>query len=120
MSRILIVCAAFVLFLGVAVGAQSNVSGAWDLNINGPQGPITAAATLKQDGETVTGTIDTPQGTAEMKGTLKGKALVLSFSIAGPDGPLDIKVNGEVDGDAIKGMLDFGMGQADFTAAKKK
>lgn len=120
MSRLLSVCAAFVLFLNVAVGAQGNLSGAWDLNINGPQGPIAAGATLKQDGETVTGTIESPQGTAEMKGTLKGKTLALTFSIQGPDGPLDIRVNGEVDGDSMKGMLDFGMGQADFTAAKKK
>ncbi len=120
MSRFLTAVAALVLFLNLAVGAQGNVSGAWDLAINGPQGPITATATLKQDGEALTGSIDTPQGAAELKGTLKGKALALSFSIAGPDGPLDIKVSGEVDGDAIKGMLDFGMGQADFTAAKKK
>lgn len=120
MSRFLSFVAALVLFLNLAVGAQASVSGTWDLNINGPQGAITAAATLKQDGETVTGTIDTPQGAAEMKGTLKGKALALAFSIAGPDGPLDIKVSGDVDGDSIKGMLDFGMGQADFTGTKKK
>ncbi len=120
MSQVLSVCAAALLFLSAAVGAQGNVSGAWDLNINGPQGAITAGATLKQDGETVTGTIDSPQGTAEMKGSIKGKTLTLSFSIAGPDGPLDITVSGEVDGDSMKGMLDFGMGQADFTGAKKK
>jgi len=119
MFRVLSLAVAFAFVLGVAPRAQGSVAGAWDLNINGPQGAITAAATLKQDGENVTGTIDTPQGTAEMKGTFKGKTLTLGFSIAGPDGPLEIKVNGEVDGDTIKGMLDFGMGQADFTGKKK-
>ncbi len=120
MSRILSVCAALILLLNVGIGAQGNLSGAWELNINGPQGAITAAVTLKQEGEAVTGIIDSPQGKAEMKGTIKGKALTMSFSIQGPDGPLEIKVSGEVEGDSIKGMLDFGMGQADFTAAKKK
>jgi hypothetical protein len=120
MFRVFSLAVVFAFFLGVAPGAQGNVSGAWDLAINGPQGPINATATLKQSGEALTGSIDTPQGAAELKGTLKGKALALAFSIAGPDGPLDIKVTGDVDGDAIKGMLDFGMGQADFTATKKK
>jgi hypothetical protein len=99
--------------------AQSNVAGAWDLAINGPEGPINATATLKQDGENVTGSIDTPQGAAEMKGTYKGKTLNMSFSIQTPNGPLDIKVNGEVDGASMKGVIDFGMGMADFTAKKK-
>lgn len=120
MSRFLSVCAALAMLVTVSVGAQGNIAGAWDLTINGPQGPITAAAALKQDGEAVTGTIDSPQGTVPVKGTLKGKALALTFSVDGPQGPLEIKVNGDVDGDTIKGMVDFGMGQADFTAAKKK
>jgi hypothetical protein len=120
MSRLLSAAAALVLFLSMSTSAQGNLSGAWDLNINGPQGPITAAAALKQDGEAVTGTIDSPAGTVPVKGTLKGKTLSISFSIDGPQGPLDVKVNGEVEGDAMKGMIDFGMGTADFTAAKKK
>lgn len=119
MLRVLSMAVVLALVLGAAPRAQGNVSGAWELNINGPQGAITAGANLKQDGEKVTGTIDSPQGTAEMQGTLKGKTLLLAFSIQGPDGPLDIKVSGEVEGDSIKGMLDFGLGQADFTAKKK-
>ena len=104
--------------LSSAALAQS-VAGAWDLAIQGPEGPINATATLKQDGESVTGSIDTPQGAAEMKGTLKGKTLNLGFSIQTPQGPLDIKVNGEVDGASMKGVIDFGMGMAEFTAKKK-
>lgn len=120
MSRFVSVCAVLVLAVSITAGAQGNVTGAWDLSINGPQGPITAAATLQQAGEDVTGTIESPQGTVPVKGTLKGKTLALMFSVDGPQGPLEIKVNGEVEGDSISGMLDFGMGQADFTAAKKK
>jgi hypothetical protein len=113
------VFAAFALALAVSVSAQGTVAGAWDLTINGPEGPINATATLKQDGENVTGSIDTPQGAAEMKGTYKGKTLTMSFSIQTPQGPMDIKVNGEVDGPSMKGVIDFGMGMADFTAKRK-
>lgn len=112
-----------VLVLGLLASAgayaQNDVAGAWDLSINGPEGPITATATLKQDGDNVTGSIETPQGVAEMKGTYKVKTLNLAFTIQGPQGPLDIKVNGEVDGASMKGIIDFGMGMADFTAKKK-
>jgi hypothetical protein len=120
MFRGLSLAVVFAFLLGVAPHAQGSLSGAWDMNINGPQGPITAAAALKQDGETVTGTFDSPQGTVPVKGTLKGKTLALAFSVDGPQGPLEIKVDGEVEGDAIKGIINFGMGTADFTAAKKK
>ena len=118
---------------GVPAPTPSNVSpttawnsafndytaGQWDLAIQGPEGPINATATLKQDGENVTGSIDTPQGPAELSGTLKGKTLNVGFKISGPNGELPIKVTGEVDGASIKGIIDFGMGMAEFTAKKK-
>jgi hypothetical protein len=109
---------ALAFVLGSGVLAQS-VAGAWDLTINGPEGAINATATLKQDGDKVTGAIESPQGTAELTGTMKGNVLNMSFTIAGPNGNLDIKVNGEVDGANMKGIIDFGMGMADFTAKKK-
>jgi hypothetical protein len=107
------------LMLTAGASAQSGVTGAWDLSINGPEGAITAVAKLKQDGEKVTGSIESPQGTADLNGTMKGSALNISFTIAGPNGSLDIKVNGEVDGASMKGIIDFGMGMADFTAKKQ-
>lgn len=94
MSRLLSICAAFALLLNVTAGAQNTVAGAWDLAINGPQGMITAGATLKQEGDKLTGTINSPQGDAEMTGTVKGNTIELTFSMAGPDGPLEIKING--------------------------
>ncbi len=118
MYRTFIAATALVVALGSSALAH-NLDGAWDLSINGPEGVISAVATLKQDGEKVTGSIESPQGKAELTGTLKGKVLNMSFTIPGPNGNLDIKVNGEVDGASMKGIIDFGMGMADFTAKKK-
>jgi hypothetical protein len=119
MSRLFSLILAGALLLTAGVYAQSTVAGAWLLSINGPEGAISATATLKQDGEKVTGSIESPQGTADLTGTLKGKVLNMAFTIPGPNGNLDIKVNGEVDGASMKGIIDFGMGMADFTATKK-
>ncbi len=118
MARLFSAMAAIVLVTS-ALAAQGSVAGDWDLSINGPEGVITASATLKQDGETVTGTITSPQGTVDLAGTYKGKTVSLAFQIQGPQGALDIKVNGDVDGSDMKGVIDFGMGMADFTAKKK-
>jgi len=119
MVRLFSVILAAGLILSVNAYAQGGVAGAWDLAINGPEGPVTATATLKQDGEKVTGEIESPAGKAELSGTLKGKTLNMAFTIQSPNGPIDIKVNGEVDGASMKGVIDFGMGMADFTAKKK-
>lgn len=110
----------FVIALAAAsLTAQASIAGDWDLSINGPEGVITATASLKQDGETITGSISSPQGTVELAGTFKAKKVELAFQIQSPNGPLDIKVNGDVDGADMKGIIDFGMGMADFTAKKK-
>jgi hypothetical protein len=117
MARLLSTIVAIALATA-ALSAQS-VSGDWDLSINGPEGVITATANLKQDGEKITGSITSPQGTVDLAGTYKGKTVNIAFQIQGPQGALDIKVNGEVDGSDMKGIIDFGMGMADFTAKKK-
>ena len=119
MTRILSLALVGLFVLTTASFAQTDVAGNWELNINGPQGPITATATLKQDGDKVTGTFSGPQGDVETSGTLKGSTLSLAFSVNTPQGSLSITMNGEVDGPSIKGVLDFGMGTADFTGTKK-
>lgn len=120
MLRMFSVILAASLILAVNAYAQGTVAGAWDLAINGPEGPVNATANLKQDGEKVTGSIESQAGTAELTGTMKGKNLTMAFTVQTPNGPLDIKVTGEVDGAAMKGTIDLaGMGMMEFTGKKK-
>ena len=119
MSRLLSILLAFGLVFTASLGAQDTVAGSWDLAINGPEGPISAAAVLKQDGDKVSGTLTSPQGEVQVAGTMTGKTMALQFTVPTPQGNLDIKVTAEVNGSEMKGMLDFGMGQADFTGKRK-
>jgi hypothetical protein len=119
MSKLLSLLLAIGLFFTAAVTAQSTVAGTWELAINGPEGPITAGAVLKQDGDKVTGTLSSPQGETQVAGTITGKTLAVAFTVTTPQGNIDIKVTAEVNGSEMKGMMDFGAGQADFTGKKK-
>ena len=120
MLRVLSVIFAAGLLLSVNAYAQASVTGAWDLEVKGPEGPVNATATLKQDGEKVTGDIESQMGKTALTGTMKGTTLAMAFTMQGPQGPMDIKVTGEVDGASMKGTIDLaGMGQMEFTAKKK-
>lgn len=119
MARLMSLALILGVVLTVSTRAQSSVAGSWDLSINGPEGPITAGAVLKQDGDKVSGTISSPQGETQVAGTMTGKTMALAFQVVTPQGNLDIKVTAEVNGAEMKGMMDFGMGQADFTGKKK-
>jgi hypothetical protein len=52
------------------VAAQANVTGWWDRTINSDQGANSATLNLTQDGETLTGSIASDQGTVEFEGTV--------------------------------------------------
>ena len=119
MSKLLSLVLALGLIFATGLSAQNTVAGTWELAINGPEGPITAGAVLKQDGDKVSGTLSSPQGETQVAGTMTGKTMALQFSVTTPQGPIDIKVTAEVNGSEMKGMMDFGMGQADFTGKKK-
>jgi len=120
MLRILSAVLAVGLILSTSANAQTDLSGAWDLAVQGPEGPVNATATLKQDGEKVTGEIESQAGKAALTGTMKGKTLSMAFTMQGPQGPMDIKVTSEVDGASMKGTIDLaGMGQMEFTGKKK-
>jgi hypothetical protein len=120
LQRILAGVCALILSAGaVAPFAQTDVSGSWTLMINGPQGPVDAEATFKQDGDKVTGTMSSMAGETNVAGTLSGSTLSLAFNVVTPNGPIDVKMTAEVSGEEMKGVVDFSMGTADFTGKKK-
>ena len=113
------VCALILASGIVAPAAQTDISGNWVLTINSPQGAVDADATLKQDGDKVTGTMSSMAGETNVAGTLSGSTLSLAFNVVTPNGPIDVKMTAEVSGSEMKGVVDFSMGTADFTGRKK-
>jgi hypothetical protein len=101
--------------------AQAGVTGKWKLNFQTDQGAVDADLTLTQDGEKVTGSLNSPQGEAPLEGTFKGGKLVLSMSVDAGGQALTITFDGALEKDTLKGNVDFGgFGSATWTATRNK
>jgi len=117
--KTLVLTLALAVGLVAATSAQADMSGGWTLTFEGPNGPVEAAATFKQDGEKITGTLTGPQGDAPVAGTIKDKAFTFTMSVQTQNGELAIKISGEVAGETLTGTFDFGQGSGNFTGKRK-
>ena len=91
--------------LAVSVTAQTNVAGQWTVTSSTDQGETPPSTmTLQQDGETLTGSLDTDQGVVEFTGTMSGDQIefVLEFDAGGM--VMEITLKGTVDGDKMMGL----------------
>ena len=105
--------------LTVAVVAQTNVSGTWDVSIDTEQGSFPATMTLQQDGEKLTGSLTSDQGTFELEGTISGNKLEWVMEVDAGGAFIEIAMAGTGDGDDMTGTADFGgYGGGDWTATR--
>ncbi len=122
----LVVLVAVLAFAAVPVFAQEaakkvDVTGAWELTVDSPQGTMTMTANYKQDGETLTGSHVSEMGEMPLKGTVKGADMVYTITIDAGGQQFTITHKGKIDGDTIKGTADLGeMGSMTWTAKRKK
>ena len=132
MKRVLVLCALLaVAFPSVALAQDPpkelpkvekvDLTGAWDLSIETPQGSMAITANYKQDGEKLTGTQTSPMGEDKLEGTVKGQdvAYVMVFNMQGQE--ITISYTGKVEGDSIAGTVEFGsFGSSTWSAKRKK
>ncbi|MDP6581286.1 MAG: hypothetical protein QF681_11570 [Vicinamibacterales bacterium] len=119
MRNRLTVLTGFVITLAVALTAQTNVAGLWNMTFNTDQGSQSATLQLEQDGEKLMGSIDGEQGALEFEGTISGNKLEWSLEIDAGGQFLEISMSGTVDGDEMTGSADFGgYGGGDWTAKR--
>lgn len=122
MKRLVCVLSALVCALVLAASAMAqsvNVTGDWDLTITSPQGTQEAKASLKQEGEKLTGVFKGRRGELPLQGTVKGKEIKISYTIKFQDQDMAITMTGNVEGDAMKGDADFGgLAQGDWSGKR--
>ncbi len=116
MKRLVVLVAA-VAFAVVPAFAQEaakekpksvDITGAWELTVDSPQGQMTMTANYKQEGETLTGTHVSEMGEMPLKGTVKGADVVYTITIDAGGQQFSVTHTGKVDGDTITGTADLG------------
>ncbi|MBK6487375.1 MAG: hypothetical protein IPF98_10995 [Gemmatimonadetes bacterium] len=121
--RFLLTCAAaLILFVSPAAAQQpANVTGTWAFSVTTANGTGTPTVVLKQDGEKLTGTYESPRlGVRELEGTVKGNDIRFALKGAGDGAPTLTFIGVVVDKDHMNGELDMGgMGSATFTGQRK-
>ena len=90
------------MFLGLAASA-ADITGNWKGELQTPQGKVTVSYTLKQVGETLTGTWQAAQSpTVEIsEGQIKGEKLSFLVKI-GANGGMTFAHEGKVKGDELE------------------
>ena len=133
MKRLRVVVAALALATAVPVLAQGqekekekekkiDVTGSWEVSVEGPEGTIALTATYKQDGEKLTGTqVGGPLGEEHLEGTVKGNEIAYKITVDMQGQQFTLTYTGKIDGDSITGTVDFGgMGSSSWAAKRKK
>ena len=121
MKKVLYTMMATTLFViaFASLSLAQAVGGEWEATITSPQGAQTSKLVLKQEGETLSGTLKGERGELPVKGTVKGDDVKIMFTIKFQDNDFAITLSGKLAGDAMKGPADFGgMAEGDWSAKR--
>jgi hypothetical protein len=120
-----LVAAAIALPLrGLAGGARqdkpADVAGTWVITVEIGGNTGTPTVTLKQDGETLTGTYSSQVfGEQKVTGTVKGNAISFEFTASLEGNAVKVTYAGTVDKATMKGKVSLGeLGEGTFTAKR--
>ena len=114
------VLAVMAVLAAVPALAQTDVTGDWLVTVESPQGATTIDASMKQNGEELTGSITSPMGSVEFKGKIVNDAIDVSYTLELQGNSIPIAMTGKVAGDSITGNLNLGgLGDVPWTAKRK-
>jgi hypothetical protein len=117
MKTLMIVVAATLLL--VAPQQKFDVTGKWDMTVNTDQGARPGTLTISKNGDTLAGSVSSPQGEIPVDISLKDKAITISMSVQTQNGTIDITMDGTVDGDQMSGQLTMGTSGTATWSAKR-
>jgi len=97
------------------------IDGKWNMSLDGPQGPMSIAMTLKVDGTRVTGTLISQMGETPLEGQYVDGVLSFGISFDGGGGSMQISFAGKLtDENTLAGSLSGPMGDIPWSAVRVK
>lgn len=87
-------------------GASVDPLGLWNLVVRTPQGDHNARLTLRKEGDQITGTLNGPMGTYDIRNAkVTGNELRFSSSVQMNTDTVEINVTGTIQGDNMSGVI---------------
>lgn len=115
----------FILSVCVALSALTafaqapDVTGEWDASYVTPLGPQEVKIYLTQEGPRLSGHTTSEYGEAQVRGSINGSDVKISWSEVDGGKTIDVVVTGKVDGDTITGTASLGgRGSGAFKATR--
>lgn len=117
--------ALFAVLAAVPAQAQEeeavDVSGVWEISAETPRGTMTRTITFEQDGDNLTGTMETQMGSIAIEnGSVDGNKITFTFVMTRGDRSMQVVYKGTVDGDTAKGTMQTPRGQIEWTGKRVK
>lgn len=84
-----------------------SVDGTWNTTVNSPMGVQKGVLTVKSDGASFSGSMQSPQGTNDISGKVDGNSLSWSSQLTQPF-PITLEFTVTVDGDKMSGNVKAG------------
>jgi hypothetical protein len=98
----------FVLSSILFAGGTANLSGKWEVQVEGYGAPRTQKFDLKQSGEGLSGVYEGRFGESKVTGTVKDSAVEFEMRVIENERILTIHYIGTASDDGIKGTVTFG------------
>lgn len=99
-------------------GAAPSMAGTWTINIDIPNQPITVTAVINQQGNRISGSLQTPFGTSEItSGTISADGFSFKTNVNAGQ-PMEVTFTGKMTGNQISGIVNSPQGDAPFTGTK--
>lgn len=108
------------IFLAALVaGETANVSGKWEVRVEGVGAPRTQTFDLKQKGDQLTGVYSGKHGESKVTGTVKDSAVEFEMRIIEDERIVTVHYSGLASDDGIKGTVTFGdLGKGTWVASR--
>jgi len=95
---------------------EADLTGSWEISVEGPQGPRTMTLKLIQNGAELIGTLGSERGTSDIEeGIVDGSAFSFGVTMARGERSFTLTYRGTVDGETMKGTMITPRGESPFT-----
>ena len=96
----------------------AGATGVWSITTDSPQGPLQQTLTLRQDGDSLSGEIESPFGKFPVTGRASGNEVTFDFTANIQDRQMPVSGRGTIEGNSIRGTLSIHGQNFEFTGTR--